>query len=498
MSNRDNSYSQITKRLRSKYNASFFQNNSSGQVNLIDSPTGDASNPWLNSLVTGRKNVINTSDLGERKVDTSCVCTAPAPAAAPVLIPTISPAMMLPGSLYAAIINGRLFKAATAPSLSKDWYSLAYAEISWSPYMMYRGANYTYMIFFSSPISTATGGSYIVAIDSNDINKESIYYEDSFIIGLTEISSSLYVSRYLNTTPGSFIDIYDSNDLTATPFTININTVLSTEPTVIASILMGTVILNSGTYYTFVRGITGYSLTGEIEYNIYLLSGSQSNLSDLSVISTIFSGVKTPADANMNTFRRYQCTPAIHDDGSDNYVIIAENLNDGNTYNGEICLIKYNIGTSVSGIVKLSPVINEYAISSVVLSAYLYYAVGYTTSYIVGIDLTLTNKLTNNSPSSLIYVNDYSFCTDGAGNIYRWESIPFSNNTFIAKYAATADLSEPIARGTEIGYVDGSPFDLGILSFTSGRLYASFGGDFIVEINTSDCETIESNKVFIQ
>ncbi len=82
MSTKDNSYSQITKRLRSKYNAAFYQNNSSGQVNLIDSPTGDASNPWLNSLVTGRKNVINNSDLGKRNVDASCVCTAAAPAPA--------------------------------------------------------------------------------------------------------------------------------------------------------------------------------------------------------------------------------------------------------------------------------------------------------------------------------------------------------------------------------------------------------------------------------
>ena len=290
MSSKDNSYSQLTKRLRSKYNASFYQNNNTGQVNIFNTGVGDITNEWINGLVTGRKDVISTSDLGFRNVDDSCICgPAPAPAPAPEPVEGDSILLMAGGSLYVATTLGKLFKANNPDTntLTKA-YSVSLGNFTnFIPYILQVGANHVYVVGYEIANPSIN---YIIVknkLDGSTVRTIELDPGGMIVIsGLNEITNSLsadylYVSYIVVLELGdiySYIQLYDmANNFSDYGSRIDLYADLPSPVEALGIITIGNVIAVDGLYYVFTNMITAFGAT--IKYNLQLTRWNNFDLS---------------------------------------------------------------------------------------------------------------------------------------------------------------------------------------------------------------------------
>ncbi len=508
MSTKDNSYSQITKRLRSKYNAAFFQNNSSGQVNLIDSPTGDSSNPWLNSLVTGRKNVINTSDLGQRNVDASCVCAAtPAPAPATVYDAIL---LMEGGSLYVATTLGKLFKADNpdANTLTKAYYVSLSSFTYFRTYILQVGTDNVYVV--GSPdlvdsvaqviVRDKTTGASVATLEFNSGSLDTIL----IVTGLNEIADGsnnyLYVSYLTISILGSvnsYIGIYDMANYTTIGAAVDLtNQINFASPPVLGTATIGNVIKVGTDYYAFTNVIKSVSGTTLI-YNLQLTKWSSYDL------STIAAGVNTISNAEINTTVDLDVAfaqnirPISYNDSTATPIIAIPHVIYGGTTSPPtqgLVMVQVDINSFVSGnIIGLDNTITPYHVSSPFkVGSYLYCSAGDATTndnsiYGCDYDYASTNSF-KSSTASALNASSYSITNDGTQYIYR--VIKVNDTTYnLEKYDGSAGGTS----GTITALQTSNPYPNLEISIPqhiniiyNSNLYANSADGFISKIKLDD------------
>ncbi len=444
MSSKDNSYSQLTKRLRSKYNAAFYQNNNQRPINVFDSVTGDTSTPWINSLVTGRKDVINTSDLGKRNVDASCVCAAaPAPASEP---PIEGGAIyfMEGGSVYAVTTDAKLFKAnnPNTNTLTKAYYVSLGDFTTFDAYILYVGTDHVYVVGYeiADPsinyivVKDKLTGSTVTTIEISETGTTVI------ITGLNEIVNSssanyLYVSyvKINETGPAidSYIQLYDTTTFATYGSPVDLTADLLAPGPVLGTITIGNVIAVDGLYYVFTNVITAIGLTS-ITYNIQITRWDNFDLSP--TIPTYPIGVDIISDVEISSTIDYSVVrqnikPLYYTDSNSVKIIAIPHvifpLGTPLPPVTGLQLIKVNLNTYLASIVTLDNGFLSTKISSpFVVGPYVYCSAGNSISannrlYGCGYDIADPAAFQSNLASGLDATN-YNITNDGTSYIYRW------------------------------------------------------------------------------
>lgn len=454
MSSKDNSYSALTKRLRSKYNAAFYQNNNSGQVNIFSSGVGNINNGWINSLVTGRKDVINTSDLGERNVDDSCVCgAAPAPAPAPAPIEPESILLMAIGSAYAVTRQFGIFKANTVGELTKEYLQRYTTDISFIPYILEVKDTNAYIVG-QTDLTTSVVHVINKATGETVINTP-LTFPDSFVTGVTEIVSGLDTYVYINyvtidatdpenPTTTSYVDVYNINDFSTVVNHLNLDNQFERF-----TIVLSQVVSSSDAYYIFTYNYPNV-LDGDISYDFSVLRFINPDLTGLSESSQLNSGNSINLQnllLNLQSIAIFR--PAVYTDGSETEWIAVPQIREASNGGFQAYRVSYEGGIFTSNNYIIDPSITSASLvpvsSLAPFGSYLVCTAGseVTGNKIYSIPRNFGFTIVTPSTPSFINASDYVFTSDGT-SIYRWYKDPIGQY-FIQRYDNPTSLTVPSA-----------------------------------------------------
>ncbi len=455
MSTKDNSYSQLTKRLRSKYNASFYQNNNQRPINVFDSVTGDISNPWLNALVTGRKDVINTSDLGYRNVDPSCVCGAVAAAPAPAPLEGGAIYLMEGGSLYAVTTDNKLFKANNPDTntLTKAYYVSLGSFTNFIPYILYVGDAHVYIVGYeiADPsknyviVRNKLTGASVATIEISQTGTTVI------ITGLNEIVNGsadnyLYVSyiKINETGPAidSYIQLYDTTTFATYGSAVDLTAISPGLGPTLGTIVIGNVIAHSGSYYTFANVISAITLSS-ITYNVQATKWTNFDLTTISGHNDIILNAEISSTISPDDYRQ-TIRPLYYNDGADDIIALPTVISADGTPSPPITgltIIKLNLGTYPSGnfLANVGPFYPTRISSPFVLGSYLYISgsVNAADNYIYGVQYESNlGAAFYSSTASALAATNYNITNDGTSYMYRW--LKDGTTYYLEKYDGAA------------------------------------------------------------
>jgi hypothetical protein len=503
MSTKDNSYSQITKRLRSKYNAAFFQNNSSGQVNIFSGGVGNTTNGWINSLVTGRKDVISTSDQGFRNVDDSCVCgAAPTPAPEPLSPQAIR--LMRIGSTYAVTQEAGIFKATNVDGQLTKNYLQNFSGDIFTPYILSVDETYTYVVGHPTEITTSV----VYVLDKlTGATVNTFSFLNTFVTGVTELAGTGYNNLYINYVTIdpitfaaiSYISVYDlDNDLSEVN-TFNMNTGFSGNQTVI----LGNLVSADTGFYAFAYNITGPGMApGSITYNFSVIRFANSDLSDATPsIHTIVTGAEIVFLSlleNLQSIAIFE--PCVYELASVDWIAVPQIFSDG----FKAYRVRYDTGTStfsddeymIDASITTTTLVPLSSIAAIP-SSYLICSAGSATTgnkiYCIPQDF---DPMTTYSPSDLSYLDasDYRITSDGTA-IYTW----FKNESdefYIYKYNDPTTLATPIVSQLYNNVLPTISLNIGY-DPNANELFANFTDGNISQINTTTLEPTGNDVIII-